>query len=114
MVQTLNRGAYRQRLSDYLCACGAPVAQADTWAAQIIAGASLEADLTELLRRARQRINNGEEELPPAMPPAAPLEMPTQTIPLRSVCGLIDSACQACLPLSRRLGQQFYGWLRSL
>jgi hypothetical protein len=48
----------------------------------------------------------------PATPAQAELEMPIQTIPLRSLGGLVDSACRECLPLGRRISQRIHAWLR--
>lgn len=47
-------------------------------------------------------------------PATAPLDMPEQTIALRSVGHYVDRACKTCRPTGRRWGARFYRWLRSI
>jgi hypothetical protein len=113
MVQTLaqNQRAQRMRVYDYLCACGLPEDLAQQWNLEFT-----QQPLLVALTAARQRFDAYQAHIPMpvSVPAPAVLDMPLQAIPLRSLNGLIDSACRECLPWSRRLSMRFHTWIRQI
>jgi len=134
--QETGHAAVAMRINEYLRAGGLPDALAEQWSAQLLAEHP-DLDLSNAARFAQRgldawltqqlgnplglRTDAARAWLPywnigqspcclPATPAPAELEMPTQMLHLRSLRGMIKTACRECLPLSQR----FYRWLRGL